>query len=74
MSVIYLALPIALVLAIAAVFAFVWAVRNGQMDDLETPAVRMLVDDDGPSEPTAHELEQNAEAEHNLNQDRISTR
>ncbi len=45
MSVLYIALPIALVLALIAVIAFVVQVRNGQFDDLETPPRRMLFDD-----------------------------
>ncbi|HCS54304.1 cbb3-type cytochrome oxidase assembly protein CcoS [Rubinisphaera sp.] len=45
MSVIYVALPIALLLGTAAVIAFIWSVNNGQLDDLETPAIRMLRDD-----------------------------
>jgi cbb3-type cytochrome oxidase maturation protein len=48
MSVVYIALPIALLLAAAAVLAFIWAVRSGQMDDLETPGVRLLTEDDEP--------------------------
>ena len=46
MSVIYLVLPIALVIVGAAVIAFVWAARRGQYDDLDTPALRVLHDDD----------------------------
>jgi cbb3-type cytochrome oxidase maturation protein len=49
MSVIYIALPAALVLAACALGAFLWSVRAGQYDDLATPAVRMLLDDDGAS-------------------------
>ena len=45
MSVIFIALPIALCLAGLAVFAFVWSVKEGQYDDLETPAVRILQED-----------------------------
>lgn len=45
MSVIYLLLPLALLLAGAAVAAFVWAARKGQLDDLVTPAVRAILDD-----------------------------
>lgn len=41
----YIALPVALLLAVAGVVAFIWAVRSGQMDDLETPGQRVLVDD-----------------------------
>lgn len=46
MSVIYLVLPLALVLVFAAVLAFVWAARRGQFDDLETPALRIVPDDE----------------------------
>lgn len=45
MSVIYIALPIALFMAALAVAGFVWSVGEGQLDDLQTPAVRMLEDD-----------------------------
>ena len=46
MSVIFVVFPIALLIAAAAVVAFIWAVREGQMDDLDTPAMRMLHDDE----------------------------
>jgi cbb3-type cytochrome oxidase maturation protein len=45
MSVLYLVLPLALVVAAAAVAAFVWTARAGQLDDLDTPPLRMLGDD-----------------------------
>ena len=51
MSVIYVLLPLAFALGIAAVWAFVRATRAGQFDDLDTPAHRILHDDD--NEPTA---------------------
>ena len=50
MSVLYIALPIALVLGIIAVIAFVMQVRSGQFDDLDTPQRRMLFDDVEASE------------------------
>ena len=46
MSVIYLILPLAIVLAIGFVAAFVWATRSGQYDDIDSPAMRMLNDED----------------------------
>lgn len=46
MSVVYLLVVLALVLVAAAVWAFAWAVRRGEMDDLETPAVRVVFDDE----------------------------
>ena len=46
MSVMFVVLPLAIVLSAVAVVAFVWAVRQGQLDDTRTPAVRILYDDD----------------------------
>jgi len=46
MSVLYVVLPLSLLLAVAAVATFVWAVRSGQLDDLETPGVRILVEEE----------------------------
>jgi len=45
MSVIFIALPIALALGAAGMIACVLCIRGGQYDDLDTPAVRMLIDD-----------------------------
>lgn len=47
MTVLFVLVPLALAIAAAAVVAFLWAVKNGQLDDLETPAVRILQDDEG---------------------------
>ena len=57
MSVIFIVLPLALIVVLAAVAAFTWAARRGQFDDLETPAIRMLHDEDeeGPRPPGGHE-------------------
>lgn len=46
MSVLHVLVPVALVLAGGFVGAWLWAVRRGQFDDVVTPAVRMLADDD----------------------------
>ncbi len=46
MTVLYLLVPLALIFSVLAIAAFAWAVRRGQFDDLVTPAVRMLHDDE----------------------------
>ncbi len=46
MSVIYVILPLALLIAAGAVWAYLWAARSGQFDDLDTPAYRVLEDED----------------------------
>ncbi len=46
MSAVYIALPFALLLALLFLAMFIWSVRSGQMDDLETPAHRILGEDE----------------------------
>lgn len=46
MSILYVLIPLALLLLGLAVWAFFWAVGSGQFDDLDTPAVRVIMDDD----------------------------
>lgn len=44
MNILLALVPISLILLGLAIYAFVWAVRNGQYDDLDTPALDILVD------------------------------
>ena len=46
MNIFYLLIGVSLLAALIFLGAFIWAVRNGQFDDNETPAIRMLFDDD----------------------------
>ena len=48
MNILLLLIPISLVLLGVAVAAFVWAVKRGQFDDLDTPALDILDDDPKP--------------------------
>ena len=48
MRILLMLVPISLVLLGVAVWAFVWAIRRGQFDDLDTPALDILVDDAVP--------------------------
>lgn len=55
METIFVLLPLALLIAAIAVGLFIWAAKSGQFDDLDTPAVRILFDDEEPRRPaTAH--------------------
>ncbi|MBD9370194.1 cbb3-type cytochrome oxidase assembly protein CcoS [Xanthomonas sp. XNM01] len=49
MNILLMLIPISLVLLAAAIGAFVWAVKRGQFDDLDTPALDILDDDDRPA-------------------------
>ncbi len=51
MNIIYFLLPIALALGGGFAIAFSYFSWRGQFDDLETPAHRMLIDDDKVTPP-----------------------
>lgn len=53
MTILLLLVPISLVLLGVAIWAFVWAVRRGQFDDLDTPAIDILREDVPPAAPKA---------------------
>lgn len=50
MESVYLLIPVSVVLVFGIALAFWWSVRNGQFDDLEGPAFRLLMDDDLPKQ------------------------
>ena len=52
MNILLVMIPLSLVLLGAAIWAFIWAVRRGQFDDLDTPALDILGDDDSGSSAT----------------------
>lgn len=51
MSIIYLLLAVSVVVAIGFFIAFIVSVRKGQYDDVYTPSIRMLFDDELVKEP-----------------------
>ena len=48
MDILFLLIPLSVLLAILIGWFFWRAVETGQFDDLDTPAVRILADDDDP--------------------------
>ena len=53
MKVLLVLVPISIVLLGVAIWAFAWAVRKGQFDDLDTPALDILADDPLPKAAAA---------------------
>jgi cbb3-type cytochrome oxidase maturation protein len=51
MSILFLLIPLGMIFLGVAIWAFLWAVRSGQFDDMEGPAHRILMDDDDPRIP-----------------------
>lgn len=45
MSVLFIALPVAILLGASGMMACVYCIQNGQYDDLDTPSIRILVDE-----------------------------
>ncbi|NVK52179.1 MAG: cbb3-type cytochrome oxidase assembly protein CcoS [Flavobacteriaceae bacterium] len=46
MSVIYLLLSISIIVAVVFFIVFIFSAKRGQYDDMYTPSVRMLFDDE----------------------------
>ena len=63
MSVIWVMIPMAIAMAGLAVWAFVRAVKSGQMDDLDTPPIRAVFDDDVPTRQIESDPDQKPEGE-----------
>ena len=58
MNILLLLIPLSLMLLVVAIATFIWAVRRGQFDDLDTPALDILRDDEPeparPPDASAH--------------------
>ena len=49
MNILLLLIPVALLLGLGGLVAFIWAMRSGQFEDLDGAAVRILIDDEESS-------------------------
>jgi cbb3-type cytochrome oxidase maturation protein len=58
MNIFYLLIGVSLCVALIFLAAFIWAVRNGQFDDNETPSMRVLFDDESTEIDTKEETKQ----------------
>lgn len=54
MNVLYFLVPLALILAGIGVGAFIWSVRSGQFEDVETPGLRVLFDEERLTSESSH--------------------
>ncbi len=56
MELVYIALPVALLIGGVALGAFIWAARDDQFEDLDTPPRRAIFDDVAvkPDRPTVN--------------------
>ncbi|MFO1475181.1 MAG: cbb3-type cytochrome oxidase assembly protein CcoS [Verrucomicrobiota bacterium] len=48
MSVIVILILASLGMAVLFLFAFIWAARSGQFEDISTPALRVLMEEESP--------------------------
>ncbi len=54
MAIIFFMIGVSFTIALGFLVALIWSMKTGQHDDLYTPALRILLDDDAPaiSQPT----------------------
>jgi cbb3-type cytochrome oxidase maturation protein len=61
MSILYVLIPLAVMLLGVAVWALLWAIKNGQFDDLESHGWSVVLDDDQKPPPLDEETSDNTE-------------
>lgn len=57
MEIVILLVPLAFLLVMLAIAAFVWALKKGQFDDLDSPQWRILFDDQQSRPPPVEQDE-----------------
>ncbi|MGB1172935.1 MAG: cbb3-type cytochrome oxidase assembly protein CcoS [Marinobacterium sp.] len=62
MEIVYLLIPVAIILVAFATWAFFYSVNSGQFDDLESPAHRILYDDDEDMIPEEARIQKESDA------------
>ena len=63
MSILYVLIPLAVMLLAIAIWALLWAIKNGQFDDLESHGWSVVLDDDQKLPPLDDEATDNTEME-----------
>lgn len=63
MSMLYVLIPLAVLLLAVAVIALLWAIKNGQFDDLESHGWSVVLDDDQKPPPLDDEMTDRPEKE-----------
>jgi len=63
MSILYILIPLAFVLLAIGVWALLWAIKNGQFDDLETHGWSVVLDDDQKPPPQVDDVNSEFEEE-----------
>jgi cbb3-type cytochrome oxidase maturation protein len=74
MNIIYVLIPLSILLMLLAIGAFFWAIRNDQFDDLDTPALDILDEDEKPSDRRVDQNAAHNENTENQNLENAKTR
>lgn len=61
MAILLFLIPVSVLLLALAIWAFIWAVRGGQFDDLDTPPLDVLREDDGQDTRTTRRDDDHAD-------------
>lgn len=59
MNILFLLIPLSIILLSMAIWAFFWAVKNDQFEDMEGPAYSILFDDENDKKPAKTETAEN---------------
>ncbi|WP_114418077.1 cbb3-type cytochrome oxidase assembly protein CcoS [Marinospirillum perlucidum] len=73
MNIIFFLIPLSLVLLGLAIWAFFWAVKHDQFEDLEGPAYSILFDDEDEKKPGAEKQQEAPDQENQATPDQKSS-
>ncbi len=68
-GVLWLLLSLSGLFVAKALIAMFWAIKNGQFDDMEGPAVRILMDEDDPMLPQNRRVLKKTDGSDKISQD-----
>ena len=71
MNSLYILIPIAVIFVVLALGVFLWCVRSGQFDDMDSPAYRILFDEKIDSSTEAYDVQSKSRSDFNKNCKRI---
>lgn len=57
MTILYFLIGCSILVALVFLAAFFWSIRSGQHDDMHTPAIRILFDEDKPEESIKNDFQ-----------------
>jgi len=74
MSILYLLIPIGIIFLLLAILFFFWAIKNGQYDDMESQAMKIVIEDNQLKKKATEDLKPDSKFAPEQNTDETNKR